>query len=235
MKWDGVQQTTPPIPNPGSVILENISPNEPISYSLVSIEDLGTGCSNTAEGDVEVLVSLNVEAGSPYDEFEICDNVNFNISLFENLIGFDYGGVWTDASGVEYPNGGISSASLTPGTYTYTYSIDAEAPCPDDMAQVDVIIHPAPVADAGEDIMLDCNLTSTEIGGTGTSPGYTYSWEGDDVSDATIANPVIDGAGEFILTVTTPFNCVDRIRLLLFFQMTNPTQCLKYQMCLALA
>ncbi len=204
---DTVQQTSPPIGNSGVSVLETT--DQASTYTLVSIEDLGTGCMNTADGTVEVQVSLNVEAGSPYDAFEICDNVNFTISLFENLVGFEYGGVWTDASGTEYPNGGLNTTPLTPGTYSYTYTIDAQAPCPDDMSAVDVIIHPAPVADAGEDIGLDCNLTTTQLGGSGTTPGIFYSWTGDDVSDPSIPNPTISGAGEYILTVTTPFDCVD--------------------------
>ncbi len=204
---DNVQQPPQVIPIPGTFDIP-ISPTISTSYSLISITDQGTGCMNTASGIVDITVNDPVTAGSPYGDFENCDNNDFTISLFENLVGFEYGGTWTDQSGNVFPNGSLNTADLLPGIHVFTYTVTGTPPCPDDQESVNVIIHPAPVADAGDDITLDCDLTSTSIGGNGTTPGMTYSWEGN-VSDSTIAQPTIGEAGEFILTVTSPFNCVD--------------------------
>jgi len=218
---DGVEQPAQVIPTPGTFDI-TISPTISTSYSLVSITDMGTGCMDTASGTVDITVNEPVEAGSPYGDFSVCDNTDFTISLFENLVGFEYGGTWTDQAGNIYPNGSLNTADLLAGTHVFTYTMTGTPPCPDDQALVNVIINPAPVADAGEDITLDCNLTSTTIGGNGTTPGMTYSWEGN-VSDSTIAQPEISEAGDFILTVTSPDNCVDMDTTLAFVSQGIPS------------
>ena len=204
---DGIEQPAQPIPTPG-VFDINITPPVGVTYSLVSIEDLGTGCSNTATGEIEIIVNQPVDAGANYGVFEICQELNSTLSLFENLVGFDYGGTWTDDNGIEYPNGAVNTNNFTPGSYTFTYSVTAEAPCQDDSEQVQLVIHPTPVADAGELVELDCNVQEVQIGGPNTSAGMTYEWEGN-VSNPNIPNPLIEEAGEFVLTVTSPFNCTD--------------------------
>lgn len=219
---DGNLQPAIPVPNPGTFEVP-IAPSLSTQYSLVSIADQGTGCSNSATGTVDITVNEPVNAGDPYGDFEVCDNNNFTISLFENVVGFEYGGTWTDQNGNEYPNGSLDTDVLTPGTTTFTYTILGTAPCPDDQVSIDVIIHPAPVADAGDDVTLDCDLTSTMIGGNNTTPGITYLWEGGTVSDPTIPQPNIQEAGEFILTATTPFNCVDMDTMYAFISQGIPS------------
>ncbi|MEO1261213.1 MAG: gliding motility-associated C-terminal domain-containing protein [Bacteroidota bacterium] len=218
---DGDTTTSNPITTPGSHTLDDISPANPVSYTLISIEDQGTGCSNSAVDTVVIMVNQPVEAGAPYDEFEICDNTPSTLSLFENLVGFEYGGEWTDDNGNIFPNGALNTATLPVGSQTYTYTIFGEAPCPDDMAQVEVIIHPAPVADAGEDVEFGCDLDPIQIGGPNTSTGVSYSWEGD-VSNPNIATPDIVGAGDFVLTVTTQNNCVDMDTVSAFISNEQP-------------
>ncbi len=217
---NGVPQPPQVIPVAGSFDI-NITPTDPVTYTLVSIDDQGTGCSNVADAEIEILVNQPVEAGTPYDDFEVCDNVGTTISLFENLVGFDYGGTWTGPNNNVLPNGALNTSTLAPGDYVYTYTVSGQAPCPDDVSTVDVIIHPAPVADAGTNVDLDCNLTSETIGGSGTTPGMAYSWDGN-VSDSTIANPTISEAGEFVLTVTSPFNCVDMDTVYAFISNEQP-------------
>ena len=200
-------QLTQVVPIPGTFDIP-LAPDQAITYTLVSVVDQGTGCSNIAVGSVNIIVNQPVEAGFSNEDFSYCDNNNFTISLFENLIGYDYGGTWTDPSGNIYNNGALNTTPLLSGTYTYNYTVTGEAPCPDDMASVDVIIHPAPTADAGADATFNCNTVSIQIGGNGTTTGMTYSWEGN-VSNPNIAQPEITEAGEFVLTVTSPFNCVN--------------------------
>lgn len=204
---DGVEQPPVPVPTAGTFTIPT-TPGQTVTYSLLSVEDLGTNCSNVADGEIEIIVNEPVEAGSSYGVFEVCQEISSTLSLFENLVGYDYGGTWTDANGIEYPNGALNTDNFDPGSYTFTYTILADAPCTDDSEQVEVIIHPTPVADAGEVVEFDCNLTFVQIGGPNTTPGMSYSWEGN-VSDPTIPNPTIDEAGEYVLTVVSPFNCTD--------------------------
>ncbi|MEZ4952978.1 MAG: gliding motility-associated C-terminal domain-containing protein [Saprospiraceae bacterium] len=218
---NGMPQAPQVIPVPGTFDV-NVSPTDPVTYTLISVEDQGTGCMDVADGEIEIMVNLPVEAGSQYADFEFCANSATTISLFENLVGFDYGGTWTDANNNILPNGALNTAPLPAGEYFYTYTVFGEAPCPDDEADVKVIIYPAPVADAGVNVDLDCNVTSEQIGGPGTTSGAVYSWEGN-VSDPTIPNPTISEAGEFILTVsTTPFVCTDMDTVYAFLSNEQP-------------
>ncbi|HHM21339.1 MAG TPA: hypothetical protein ENJ20_04880, partial [Bacteroidetes bacterium] len=217
---DGDEQPPQVVPAPGQFDI-TINPAQTVTYTLVSIEDLGTGCSNTAEGEIEVVVNQPVEAGTPLNEVEVCENVHPIIGLFENIVGFDDNGTWTDDNGNVYPNGTLNTAMLPVGTHTFTYTVLGEAPCPDDAVSVNVTVHPAPVADAGNNVQFGCDLSPVQIGGPGTTPGMSYSWEGD-VSNPNIANPEISGAGEFILTVTTPFGCVERDTVYSFVSNDQP-------------
>ena len=218
---DGVPAPPAPVPSPGTFILPPISPANPVVYTLVSVEDQGTGCDNVANDTVEILVNQPVEAGSQYDVFEVCDNVPSTLSLFENLVGFDYGGTWTDVDGNSFPNGALNTGTLDVGTHTFTYTVYGEAPCPDDFATIDVMIHPAPEAIAGDDVTFGCDLSPVEIGDPNAAGGVSYSWEGD-VSNPNVANPEISGAGEFVLTVSTIHNCIDSDTVYAFVSNEQP-------------
>ncbi|MFN5355782.1 MAG: hypothetical protein ACK5CT_04135, partial [Bacteroidota bacterium] len=65
-------------------------------------------------------------------------------------------------------------------------------------------------ADAGENMNISCNVTEVTLMGSSTTPGASYLWTiapgstGNIVSGATTANPVVDQAGTYILTVSNP-------------------------------
>ena len=68
-----------------------------------------------------------------------------------------------------------------------------------------------PIADAGQDGIIDCDFTTYQLNGTGSStgPGFTYLWttsDGNIVDDPTFFNPTTDQAGIYILLVTDTSN-----------------------------
>ncbi|MCB0520003.1 MAG: gliding motility-associated C-terminal domain-containing protein [Lewinellaceae bacterium] len=180
------------------------------TITLVSVTDNASGCSAPANQSTTVFVSQNVDAGSPVADFKFCDDVSQTISLGSNLQNPDPGGVWTDANGNPVPNGSLNVLSLSPGTYPYTYTVTTTPPCLNDQATLNVVIHPNPVADAGQDYQLDCDETEATLGGNNSTPNLNYAWSGGTFSDPSILNPVINGPGTYTLTVTNPLTgCSD--------------------------
>src|SRR5699024_9763751 len=67
-----------------------------------------------------------------------------------------------------------------------------------------------PHCDAGPDMVLTCDMTQVTLQGSSTTPGVTYSWsttDGHIVRDGNTANPVVDAAGTYTLTVTAQNGC----------------------------
>ncbi|MBK6903424.1 MAG: gliding motility-associated C-terminal domain-containing protein [Saprospirales bacterium] len=180
---DGIQDITLPAIINGYVW--SLTPTQTTTYSLLSIEDITTGCSNTATGSITVTVNNPVFAGTANAPTALCSGVGQLIGLGSLLTGADPGGVWTETSTAPSTGGAFNAGAGTfntagqaPGTYTFRYFMDATPPCVDDNETVTVIIHPLPTADAGAAQELTCGLTAVEIGGTGTSTGaqFTYEW-----------------------------------------------------------
>ncbi len=68
-----------------------------------------------------------------------------------------------------------------------------------------------PIANAGEDIVLDCGQTSTDLDGSGSSTGtdYIYQWtalSGNALGNPTTLTPSISSTGEYLLIVTDTIN-----------------------------
>jgi gliding motility-associated-like protein len=180
------------------------------TITVISVTDLSTGCMSTINQSQTVTVSENVEAGTPTQDFEFCDDEAQSINLGDNLSGEDAGGTWTDANGNTIANGTLSVLSLNPGTFAYTYTVTTTPPCLNDQATVNVVINPLPVADAGPDYELDCDDTEATLGGDNSTQGMEYAWTGGALSDTTILYPVATGAGTYTLTVTNPLTgCTD--------------------------
>ncbi len=176
------------------------------TFLLASIQD-ANGCINSSNQSITIEVNPMVEAGSSLLTLEFCENENETVSLFDQLTGADQGGTWTNQSGQTVPNL-LSVGSLPVGLNTFTYTVTALSPCPDDMSEVSIDITGSPVADAGSDQFLDCNITSVTLGIGNTSAGATTAWFGPGISDPSNPNPVISNAGTYTLTATIG-NCTD--------------------------
>ena len=63
-----------------------------------------------------------------------------------------------------------------------------------------------PIADAGMDVVIGCDMDSIFLNGTNSSPDMQYAWEanlgGSILSGANALSPLIGSAGEYVLTVT---------------------------------
>ncbi|KAA3630902.1 MAG: hypothetical protein DWQ02_17200, partial [Bacteroidetes bacterium] len=117
---------------------------------------------------------------------------------------------WSDPSG--NPINGATTTTLevtTPGTY-YLMVQDTTNGCSNtDEMIVNTDLVP-PVANAGIQMQLDCNETTLDLNGQGTSvgPEYTYAWTtdvpgtGSILSGANSLTPTIGGPGNYYLAVT---------------------------------
>ncbi len=137
-----------------------------------------------------------------------CQGADQTASLFSLLQGADAGGTWVETSQVPSTNGAFNAAAGTfrtlgqlPGEYTFEYRLSGGGVCPDAATGVTFVIRPTPVANAGPDQILDCTVTSVELGGQGAQ-GIQYSWSLVGAGPITGANGpllTIDEAGVYRL------------------------------------
>ncbi len=199
------QSQTVQIPIAGNIPID-VAPTTTTTITLVSIQDIGTGCSNTASQSVTITVNPTVNAGTSTGDLEFCANTAQTVDLDDQLTGADPGGTWSGPQG-NVPGGTVNIASLAPGTYTYTYTVNGTPPCANDSEFVTIEVAPLPVADAGQDLQLNCDISTVNLGGANTTPGLTYHWTGGVVSDSTIAAPTTSAPGTYTLTVTNAAGC----------------------------
>lgn len=171
---------------------------------------LPTYCPNTVTTTINVLKTP--VAGSAAAPATYCAGESQTVNLSSLLIGADQGGKWFESSVTPSTGGAFNDATGTfnivsqlPGSYTFEYVIEGEDPCPDDQVTVQVIIENNPVADAGSTVVLDCNSSSTILGGPGTSMGdeFTYSWTTTDgtLMNSSQLNATATKKGTYVLTV----------------------------------
>lgn len=84
----------------------------------------------------------------------------------------------------------------------------------------------APIADAGPSMVLNCNNSSVNLDGTGSSQGanYSYLWSGPDIqSGGTTLTPLVGAAGTYSLTVTDNNNGCTSVDATTVTETTPPT------------
>lgn len=134
------------------------------------------------------------------DSFDAtCNEDNGSIILYES------GGV----SPYEYSIGGEYTSesdfyNLAPGDYIAKVRDYNEC-----VASMNITVEeqPAPLANAGPDMQLSCNVDTVQLDGTGSTiiAGSTYLWtteDGNIVSGATSLTPTVDAAGSYVLTIS---------------------------------
>ncbi len=198
--------------NDGSTI--TVSPANTTTLSIVNIGDSPvTGCAVIAPAPIDITVNQPVDAGTPSAAFEWCSGLDTLIDLADLLQGSTPGGIWEETSDTPSPTGAFNASLGTfrpgtspAGTYRFNYRITAAEPCPNSSAEVTVIIHPTPIADAGQDLTLDCLFNTGSIGGSATTvgPAIVYEWTMDDngnILDRTRAITDVNMPGSYLLTV----------------------------------
>ncbi|MCB0707347.1 MAG: gliding motility-associated C-terminal domain-containing protein [Saprospiraceae bacterium] len=191
----------------------DVMPTVTTTYTLISVTNTTTGCSDVATGSVTITVNNQVDAGSVADEVRLCADVSMLVNLADLLTGEDAGGAWSETSLVPSTGGAFNALSGTfntvgqaPGVYTFRYFLDAGDPCPDDENTVMVTIDPVPVADAGADREITCDDTEWTLGGPATSLGTDLSYEWVELTTSSVvgASPelLVTDEGTYQLTVT---------------------------------
>ncbi|PHI19869.1 hypothetical protein CEQ90_10780 [Lewinellaceae bacterium SD302] len=172
------------------------------------------GCSSATE--TTVAISEPPVAGQQVQDREVCAGSGDVIQLTQLVTGADPGGTWSPGIGspavVDAASGALNTANLAAGEYTYLYTV-AGGVCDDAVADVVVTIQPAPIANAGVDQRLTCDMGMVSLNGTGSTGGseLTYAWTGPDGNPVLIdpTSSMIDVAipGTYTLEVTSNIGC----------------------------
>lgn len=220
-----------------SVILDgsNSSAGPNISYEWTTLNgNIVSGANSTspevdAAGTYTLTVTNEDNGCTETDETTVISNVNVPIIVIaapEDLTcivtqvtldatgsstGADISYLWTTA------NGNIVSGETTlmpmvdaGGEYTLTITNSANGCINSSTVSVTEDNIP-PIAEAGANMVLNCNNTSVVLNGSGSSAGsdFSYLWttvDGNIVSGETTTMPTVDAAGTYTLTVTNNIN-----------------------------
>jgi len=188
----------------------------PGDYEIVLTAERN-GCMSTAS--TSISVQEEVFAGTPVTGvLEVCVSSAEPIDLNQRIVNSTPGGTWSAASG-GVPSGNLNpdTGILTPGgmaagNYLFVYTVAGGA-CPEDAAEVMVNLLAAPVADAGQDQLLTCNMGMVSLDGSNSESGdgYTYLWSSTDpnvmITDADQQMIDVGQPGVYELRVTNAIGC----------------------------
>jgi hypothetical protein len=206
------------------VVTLNVTLGDTTTYTLISVSDGSSPvCSASLQDDITLLVHQPVNAGKANEPVSLCTDSNIPVVLANLITGEQLGGKWFETSPVHsLPGafndfiGSFQTTGQPAGTYTFRYLLTAPPPCPDDEETVTINLWPAPVADAGENQTIDCDLTSAILGGNGTTDGIGYQWSIDSSEIGTTKQLEVLEAGVYTLLVTTPAGCKDEDKVTIF-------------------
>ena len=189
-----------------------------------------------AQDEQILTINTSANAGIAQAPAQACEGTAQTINLADLIQGEDSGGNWTETSTTPSVNGAFdanagtfNTANQPDGAYSFVYSVPSPAGCPDAEVTVNVIIQAAPVADAGADLELNCNVDIVTLGGSGTSTttGLQYQWtaaNGSPIPIPNIAFTEVEQADTYTLMVTDPDNgCSSNDEVTVTSQITTPT------------
>jgi len=198
-------------------LVVGVSPTATETYTLISVSSGNNPvCTTDLNESVTITINQSLSAGIPNDPVAFCVGTALPVQLANLLTDADPGGQWTDISTVPALPGGFNAQTGTfftdgqpAGTYRFRYTRSSLAPCPSDEAVVEIVMNPLPVANAGEDKALNCNQTTTILGGPGTSSGagITYNWTLNGAYNANTQTLLTSEPGTYELVVTNGFGC----------------------------
>lgn len=188
------------------------------------------------QNEQTIIIIAGANAGTPAEPVSVCAGTAESIILAERLTGEDFGGIWTETSAVPSVNaafdalaGTFNTTGQAAGTYEFTYTVASTPPCADVQSTVEVIVLPAPIADAGEDMELNCAVDIVTVGGPMTTTGgnLQYTWtalNGSPIAVPDIPFTEVETADLYILTVfdlETGCNAIDDVTV--SSQITTPS------------
>ncbi len=190
----GAQSLTPTITEPGNYIL--------------LVRDLENGCEATD------VVTINQDVAAPQVLVVPPAQLTCVVNSV-NLIGQTdettdpYTLQWYTADGTPIPNATTEMLTVTqPGTYQLlvTNTVNGCTETVEEVVEQDIT---TPMAEAGPEGTLTCNITELSLNGEGSSTGsgFIYSWQGPTtVSGASSLNPTVTSPGIYTLVVTNTGN-----------------------------
>lgn len=140
-------------------------------------------CSDELTQSVEI--NMDHTTGTPLEPLIICEGSAGVVNLFDRLNDEDNGGSWSQTGGIPISSGVLNSitgdvniSNEAAGIYQFSYDFGLSVPCATAPSVITIEITPLPVADAGSDLEITCMTDFVQLGGTGTTTGFdfTYRW-----------------------------------------------------------
>ncbi|MEM8908082.1 MAG: hypothetical protein AAGD05_09580, partial [Bacteroidota bacterium] len=151
-EWTGPENFMEATPNP---FIGNIALNQAGIYTLVVTD--GNGCTNSDTTDVVVFIKPEISIDPPNPELCIGDSIQVEL---DNADQFQ----WSPSDGLSTTTGPLVVIGPLTATTTYTItSIDTLTGCTD-LDQLEVIVNPLPIVDAGVDTFV-CAGANLQLGG----------------------------------------------------------------------
>jgi gliding motility-associated-like protein len=156
--------------------------------------------------EINISISQPISAGTARGA-EFCVGATDIINLYDRLDNESLGGQWIkeggDNAGFNANAGTFNLAGRPAGSYVFKYAFTGSAPCPDDEEIVTITINQIPVADAGTDKKIDCDVQQASLGTNNSSVGtnIVYEWK---LDGKVVSNDKIfttSEGGTFVLTV----------------------------------
>jgi gliding motility-associated-like protein len=176
----------------------------------ITVTDPSNGCSATDDAIVTTdLTAPTADAGP--DVTIDCNSTGGQESLDGSGSTGSMNYAWTTGGGNIVSGGATNTAVVdAAGTYTITVTDPSNGCSATDDAIVSTDLT-APTADAGPDVIIDCNSTAGQesLDGSGSTGGMTYAWTtggGNIVSGGATNTAVVDANGTYTLTVTDASN-----------------------------
>ncbi len=186
----------------------SVNATVPNTYT-VTVTNTDNGCTNTDEVEVtQDIIAPTAEAGTAAQL--TCSITSITLDASSSSGGTNLSYDWSDNLGTT-----ASVSASAPNTYTVTVT-NPDNGCTDtDDVTVNQDIT-APTAEAGTGGQLTCAANTFQLDGAGSATGgnITYQWGspngGSIQSGETTLMPIVNGAGDFVITVTNTDNgCTD--------------------------
>lgn len=181
------------------------------TYTLL-VSNTENGCTET---DEVVVIDLSIDPLVQIEAPDLltCAVTQISLDATGSDSGPQYSFSWTGLDGAVILSGGNTPTPVVGSTGIFELTLlNTQTGCVTvDSTEVFDDLVP-PVADAGEDLTIACNLPNMLLDGTGSSSGagISYSWQaiagGNIVSGGNTFFPTINNTGTYVLTVTNGNN-----------------------------
>jgi gliding motility-associated-like protein len=193
----------------GNADVLNPEVDAPGTYILV-VENISNGCTSTASVVVDADFNLpTADAGTTITL--TCSNPSLSLNGFGSSQGSNFSYQWSTVDGqIETGDTGLEPIVSQAGSYQLLV-LNTDNGCSSDALVSVSEDFVAPQADAGATFELDCNATSIQLDGSGSSQGaiYSYAWStnnGNIQTGLNSLNPTINAPGVYELQVTNTQN-----------------------------